>query len=903
MKKFFGVAIGSIFVYFVLTICRMNLAALNNLFTNNMMKIVLIASFTFVLSFIVCLNIKLERKGLYYREHDYLPSRYLVQVIFWIGIVFNYWTRPLHQMHFQGNILSDLFDIAFLCSFISLLLFGVCAIGKCIRKQKERKSKKRDSGETYFYSDNPVSNNREDKLYRRNFVNHVVSNLYKMKEENLTIGFYGKWGTGKTSIFNMIKKTIENDSDKKNEYLIFEFKPWYFGKDNHEIVVEFLEQLLNEMKKSRGFDSQIEKNITKYSKAFSSVSLRIPGITVNFKETYSLIEELFDAKSKNIKDLKDEVEESLRNSPKRIIVFIDDIDRLNKEEIQMVFRLVRLICDFPNITYIVALDEEIVAAALAELHGKDENFDAKKIGRDYLEKFIQIPLYIPEADVYSMNYMLWSGIREILDENDLFKESEFLNVESSSIKRLIDLQKLGFTPRNINRYLNTVKFMVPLLKGKINIDDLLYLLLIKIGAPGIYEIIKCSPEVFLEASEGEEGNKQFKEITSGYEIILKRLFPNYHVVLNNKNGLVVSSNIEQKKKICSKNYFKRYFMYDVSQSERSLKVFFNDLNSIDLDVLSSKFERHLSLYSIEKTLALVEHNIDGLSMIQKRKLVGVIQNLLSNKREKDDISFYKEEYVRILSLLGMTKNKEDQFNILKTVVVYLIPGVYKILSEYIDGKINISKIVVVERYMAQSAVQILNAELRKYFSNNSFKKIFYKQSVEENSELLLLWDEIESIENKREIVAGWIDNKSNFNKLLELISGRGNRKEKREMDQYSKVLELVGRGIIHKYANTLDRECKTEYPNLYVLTNLHLNIESKISTMLEKIWDQSIDSDSGYVYFSKRKGDTVARLLKYGDRKTKKKIEEYLDKEKDYNENIDRVKEQEMLELEEFLNG
>ncbi|MGR5868426.1 P-loop NTPase fold protein [Bacillus pacificus] len=64
---------------------------------------------------------------------------------------------------------------------------------------------KKDSN-AYFYSDNPVINNKDDRLHREKFVDHVISSLNKINGENLTIGFYGKWGTGKTSIFKMIKE-------------------------------------------------------------------------------------------------------------------------------------------------------------------------------------------------------------------------------------------------------------------------------------------------------------------------------------------------------------------------------------------------------------------------------------------------------------------------------------------------------------------------------------------------------------------------------------------------------------------------------------------------------------------------------------------------------------------------
>ncbi|HDR8268140.1 TPA: hypothetical protein QC118_000730, partial [Bacillus cereus] len=260
MKRLFGVGIGSIFIYFILAVCRMNLSTLNSLLENNMMKLFLIASFTLVLCFVSYININLERKGLYYKEYEYFPKRYLAQMMFWFGIGFNYLTPPFYQMNFQGNLLSVLFDMAFYYSMSSLCVFGILLVGKIVRKQKSKKlQESKSSNKPYFYSDNPVSNNRDDKLNREKFVNHVISSLNKINGENLTIGFYGKWGSGKTSIFKMIKEKIE-DENNKDEYLIFEFKPWYFGKEDHEIIVEFLEQLLSEIRKSNGFDPKIEKN-------------------------------------------------------------------------------------------------------------------------------------------------------------------------------------------------------------------------------------------------------------------------------------------------------------------------------------------------------------------------------------------------------------------------------------------------------------------------------------------------------------------------------------------------------------------------------------------------------------------------------------------------------------------
>jgi predicted KAP-like P-loop ATPase len=68
---------------------------------------------------------------------------------------------------------------------------------------------------------------------------------------------------------------------------------------------------------------------------------------------------------------------------------MDDIDRLDKEEIQAIFRLVKLTADFPNTVYILSCDIERVAEALAERYG------SKDAGKSFLEKIIQLSLPLP----------------------------------------------------------------------------------------------------------------------------------------------------------------------------------------------------------------------------------------------------------------------------------------------------------------------------------------------------------------------------------------------------------------------------------------------------------------------------------------------------------------------------
>ena len=95
--------------------------------------------------------------------------------------------------------------------------------------------------------------------------------------------------------------------------------------------------------------------------------------------------------SVELEELKNRVETALKEAGKRVVVLMDDIDRLDKNEIQTVFRLVKLVADFQNTAYVLAFDAQMVASALQERYSSRDP-DA---GQNFLEKIIQVPLDLP----------------------------------------------------------------------------------------------------------------------------------------------------------------------------------------------------------------------------------------------------------------------------------------------------------------------------------------------------------------------------------------------------------------------------------------------------------------------------------------------------------------------------
>ncbi|SIR65746.1 KAP family P-loop domain-containing protein [Paenibacillus macquariensis] len=452
-----------------------------------------------------------------------------------------------------------------------------------------------------FNSDNPIKGREDDKLERNKFTDRIAECIANQGNESLTIGIFGEWGSRKSSVYSMIKTEVENIM--QNHCIVFDFKPWYFGQENHEIIRTFLFQLSDVIKKDEGFDPKLDKELKKYLEYLSTISLRPTGSMISFKD---LLDKYSPSKdSVKLSDVKQKIEDMLQKSDKRIIVFIDDVDRLDRDEIKMVFKLVRLIADFPNITYLLALDEEVVSDSLSEIYDEGSSEIRREQGRRYLDKFIQIPLYLPIPDQQKVSELCWQGIEPFLIEHGI------INIEKELLPQHI--RHLVFTPRNVFRFINLAKFFIPLLKEEVNTRDLLYLLLIQISSPKLYKFISENGLVLInDVEEKDLGNvrEQFNNMKLGgfnrYANLLSDLFP-YSEKLCDRKIAKISTQLKQswfnEKRICSETYFNQYFMYSLPKGEVShenLELFIMKLSDINtsFDDLYQDYIKVIKLHSI-----------------------------------------------------------------------------------------------------------------------------------------------------------------------------------------------------------------------------------------------------------------------------------------------------------------
>lgn len=490
------------------------------------------------------------------------------------------------------------------------------------------------SNNIHFLGDNPISK-AEDDLFNFKHYAEKIQKLIQLNSSNpepITIGIYGKWGGGKTSFLNLIENKIDH-FEKKNgdkEYLKFHFNPWRYSSED-EMLFDFFDSLSKIFYVKENTNLQeVGKWISKYSKYLKAVKISATvGIPKIFNSKVSFdVNEIFQALGEDLKgdkltldSLKDKVNDAIKDVNFKVIVFIDDLDRLDKEEIYTILKLIKLNANFNNFIFIINLDSDQVAKAIKHRYGDDI-----EDGKSFLEKIINIPIHLPrieEADLKEffrdrlLKIKTNLGIRNSEKIEEAFKEidSEFSSNYFSS-------------PREIIRVLNSFFIGAFAIAEEVNLRDLFWIEYIKIKNENCYSFIKnyfknipfstfqsivdFNDDVYSKGNNNgtrEEIIKEFDNVNH----IFNSLFPINHSESNSLfNNKLDADLLERELRINSAEHFDKYFSYHTYRKISSLKINKikeliekNDSSELILllkDLFSDNSQHYKMLYRIESII-------------------------------------------------------------------------------------------------------------------------------------------------------------------------------------------------------------------------------------------------------------------------------------------------------------
>ncbi len=234
-----------------------------------------------------------------------------------------------------------------------------------------------------------------DLLERGKLIDSIKTIISLSPSKTFSLAVYGSWGTGKTNLLRMLKSEFEKDN------LVVWFDTWKY-ESQPDLILPLLKKLYSEVP---------WKDLENKSKAFINNALAFcvdTAIKRILKTDIASIKKMFERQTLMVEAFEDEIElfcgefekystEILkRTKKKRIIIFFDDLDRCSPHSMVTLLESVKLfLSQGEKITFIYALDRDVVSKAISNKYSGIENFD----GERYLEKIFDIFINIPKIDV------------------------------------------------------------------------------------------------------------------------------------------------------------------------------------------------------------------------------------------------------------------------------------------------------------------------------------------------------------------------------------------------------------------------------------------------------------------------------------------------------------------------
>lgn len=334
-------------------------------------------------------------------------------------------------------------------------------------------------------------NATEDHFSRKSFARRLAQTIRDQPPGDcLVVSISSEWGSGKTSVLEWVKETWRGEvtpAPSSKCIPIADFNPWGISGER-DLLFLLYEKLIKAIDPG-------DKLLT----AWQSLKRRAGNLVVTSGQvagglataagqpyagaalhgSSTLFETICTV---GIAEVRKGVEEKLASFQGRLVVVLDDIDRLEREDLLTLLRILKREAALPNTTYLLAMDETHVARVVGG------NEESEQIGRKYLEKILQVSLQLPEIPPLVMKGFVLGHLRSALGPENAIDHTRFDQVFDR-----IFLPRIR-TPRTAKNLANAVRFSMGLLPGEVDPTDQVLLESSRILFPKLYQRIKdCEP--------------------------------------------------------------------------------------------------------------------------------------------------------------------------------------------------------------------------------------------------------------------------------------------------------------------------------------------------------------------------------------------------------------------------
>ena len=430
---------------------------------------------------------------------------------------------------------------------VSLLLMCFKGIRCLAIRKKSEKRKEKIEPHLGFSDDNGGKKNCPENLktYADEIIERVLAT--NIKKQSYAIGVTGEWGVGKTSFLDVLEEKIGNRAE------IVKFNPWMCSTPE-QVTHDFFASLRHQLSSTY---SSLSRSIREYAKYVSSLSLTSGNVVS--------MDLLLSAKQESLFERKKSLSEKFSLLSKPVVVIIDDVDRLERDEVFEVLRLIRNTADLSNTIYLVAYDKEYVTSVLKEKEIKDSTA--------YLEKIFQVEVHLPKVE----EQLIWNTLIDEIEAQNSFgrgfakKMLEQFNPDEQEL--ILDiLDNYRRVKRFARLFTLNIAYLWRQAKMEVKFSDVFWLELLQIYDKRTYTVLADEPDRLLYRDNGRfrlrdgvliSANEKDQNKFNGEPFwekdtirILDLLFGNY-----------IST---KKQSVCFTENYSKYFMMSVSPFRLSI---------------------------------------------------------------------------------------------------------------------------------------------------------------------------------------------------------------------------------------------------------------------------------------------------------------------------------------------
>ena len=470
----------------------------------------------------------------------------------------------------------DSFAIFFMALFVGFI------IGKFFRYNKNTESNTEENkGIVPIYLDEPIVYENNDLLHYAELARSLSYSIRQKSFSNsYSIGINSPWGTGKSSFLNLLKLNLKKVSD----VIVVDFNARASVNVNC-IQMDFLSTLATSLSP---FHTGMKSVMKDYME-----DLSVLADDTSWGKFLGLI---------NIKDATDSrarLQDGIEKINKKIVVFIDDLDRLTCEEILEVLKLITKNAAFVNTVFITAYDKDYINCIL------EKNLYVPQ-KQNFSDKYFCMEIALPEGNQQIRSTLLLKELTKLSQKGLITacKENDF---QQSFMAISMYVERYLLSLRDVKRFLNTFCASYLPIQHEVYFEDVLMISLLRFARKELYDLIK-SLECFDDPDNKSENvyvlklkeNIKFKDDYDAMRV----LFP------TRSNGNLKSLNEKGQKHIYWKRSFNTYFYnleYTSFNQEDINKLLESNITDADIRSLAPSWKERKIEVDIKDFLVKIEN--------------------------------------------------------------------------------------------------------------------------------------------------------------------------------------------------------------------------------------------------------------------------------------------------------